>query len=197
MSRSHASAPLAHRVAAIACASVVLVAGCASSTPTTRPTSAVTAPSESAGASAGGSASASASGSATASEGAAPSTTAGEGLNLGIDRHPALKVIDLSGTGKVLADENGMVVYQDADDPSDSSSCIEQCATTWPPLLIAAGTTVSAGTDVTGTIGSITRPDGATQVTSDGHPLYFYFRDPKPMVSKGIGVSPDWSVVTP
>ena len=40
---------------------------------------------------------------------------------------------------------------------------------------------------VTGTLGTITRPDGTTQATYDGHPLYTYAGDTAPGQAKGNG----------
>jgi hypothetical protein len=42
---------------------------------------------------------------------------------------------------------------------------------------------------VTGTLGTITRSDGSTQVTYDGHPLYTYVSDTAPGQAKGNGVN--------
>jgi predicted lipoprotein with Yx(FWY)xxD motif len=38
---------------------------------------------------------------------------------------------------------------------------------------------------VTGTLGTITRPDGTTQATYDGHPLYTYIGDTGPGQASG------------
>jgi Secreted repeat of unknown function len=42
---------------------------------------------------------------------------------------------------------------------------------------------------VTGTLGVITRTDGGTQATYDGHPLYTYVADTAPGQNKGNGVN--------
>ena len=44
---------------------------------------------------------------------------------------------------------------------------------------------VSAGPGVTGKIGTITRTDGTTQATYDGHPLYTYIADTAPGQANG------------
>jgi predicted lipoprotein with Yx(FWY)xxD motif len=42
---------------------------------------------------------------------------------------------------------------------------------------------------VTGTLGTITRPDGTTQASYDGHPLYTYAGDTAPGQAKGNGLN--------
>ena len=48
---------------------------------------------------------------------------------------------------------------------------------------------VTAGSGVTGMLGTITRPDGTTQATYDGHPLYTYAGDSAPGQAKGNGLN--------
>ncbi len=64
-------------------------------------------------------------------------------------------------------------LYSYSLDASASSSCAAACATEFPPLL-TTGTPGIEGTGVNGTIGTITRADGTTQLTYDGHPLYLF-----------------------
>jgi predicted lipoprotein with Yx(FWY)xxD motif len=47
----------------------------------------------------------------------------------------------------------------------------------------------TAGSGVTGPLGRITRPDGTTQATYDGHPLYTYAGDTAPGQAKGNGLN--------
>ena len=48
---------------------------------------------------------------------------------------------------------------------------------------------MSAGSGVSGTIGTITRTDGTTQATYDGHPLYTYVGDSAAGQAKGNGLN--------
>src|SRR3989442_16025458 len=57
--------------------------------------------------------------------------------------------------------------------------CYGACASTWPPYL---GRGVPQGRDqvVQAKLGTVTRRDGAEQVTYAGHTLYYYVGDRKP-----------------
>ena len=56
-------------------------------------------------------------------------------------------------------------------------------------LLAAGRGPVTGGVGITGTLGTITRPDGTTQATYDGHPLYTYAGDSAPGQNKGNGLN--------
>jgi len=53
-----------------------------------------------------------------------------------------------------------------------------------------------AGTGVSGTLGSIERPDGTYQVTYNDLPLYYFTGDKQSGDTNGQGVAGLWSVVT-
>jgi predicted lipoprotein with Yx(FWY)xxD motif len=74
--------------------------------------------------------------------------------------------------GTVLTNAQGFSLYWFAPDTSTHSACTGSCATYWPPVI---GTPVAAsGVTLTGKFGTITRSDGTTQATYNGHPLYTY-----------------------
>ena len=88
----------------------------------------------------------------------------------------------INGTA-VVTNAKGMTLYWFAPDTSTASKCTGSCATYWPPVTGP----VTAGSGVTGTLGTITRSDGTTQATYDGHPLYTYVGDTAPGQAKGNG----------
>jgi predicted lipoprotein with Yx(FWY)xxD motif len=96
----------------------------------------------------------------------------------------ALSTATVGGT-KVLTNAKGFVLYWFVPDSSTASKCTGSCATFWPPVTGAA----TAGTGITGTLGTITRSDGTKQVTYDGHPLYTYVADKAPGQATGNGVN--------
>ena len=91
-------------------------------------------------------------------------------------------VVNMATTtvGPVLTAANGLTLYVHAGDTATSSTCTGGCATAWPPLAVAAGGSATAGAGVTGTLGTLTRADGTTQVTYKGLPLYGWKNDTKP-----------------
>jgi predicted lipoprotein with Yx(FWY)xxD motif len=85
------------------------------------------------------------------------------------------------GGVKLLTNANGLTLYWFAPDTSTKSACYGSCAAYWPPVT---GNPL-AGPGVTGKIGTITRTDGTTQATYDGHPLYTYIGDHAPGTASG------------
>jgi predicted lipoprotein with Yx(FWY)xxD motif len=96
----------------------------------------------------------------------------------------ALKSATIGGA-KVLTNAKGFTVYSFAPDTATKSNCNGSCAHFWPPLKGP----VTAGAGVTGKLGTITRSDGSTQATYDGHPLYTYVSDSAPGQDKGNGLN--------
>lgn len=95
-----------------------------------------------------------------------------------------IKTATISGK-VILTNAAGMTLYWFAPDSSTKSVCNGSCATYWPPVKGPA----TAGSGVTGTLGTITRADGSTQATYNGHPLYTYAGDSAPGQDKGNGVN--------
>ena len=95
-----------------------------------------------------------------------------------------LKSTTINGT-TVLTNAAGFTLYWFAPDTSTTSKCTGSCATYWPPVKGPA----TAGSGVTGTLATITRPDGTTQATYNGHPLYTYAADSAPGQAKGNGLN--------
>ena len=86
-----------------------------------------------------------------------------------------LKTARIGGV-MVLTNAQGFTLYWFAPDTPTRSTCYGTCAGYWPPVTGSP----SAGPGVTGTLATISRSDGTTQVTYDGHPLYTYVGDTAP-----------------
>jgi predicted lipoprotein with Yx(FWY)xxD motif len=158
-------------------ASALMVAGCGSSSKT---------PSATAGASATPTAS-------TQSSTAAATTTRASGASVAVAvKHSKLGVILAAGPKK-------MTVYMFEGDKGSTSSCSGACASVWPPVTTSGSPTAAAGAS-SANLGTITRPDGTTQVTYKGHPLYHYASDKDSGDAYGQGVKgfgSDWYVIAP
>jgi predicted lipoprotein with Yx(FWY)xxD motif len=85
----------------------------------------------------------------------------------------------------VVTNSAGKTLYWFAPDTSTTSKCTGSCSTYWPPVTGP----VTAGSGVTGTLSTITRPDGTKQATYDGHPLYTYVGDTAAGQAKGNGLN--------
>ena len=106
----------------------------------------------------------------------------------------ALKTTQISGV-TVLTSAKGFTLYWFVPDTSTKSNCNGSCAQIWPPVKGPA----TAGPGVTGKLGTITRSDGSTQATYDGHPLYTYTADTAPGQANGNGINANggvWHEVT-
>lgn len=87
------------------------------------------------------------------------------------------------GSATVLTNSKGFTLYWFVPDTSTTSKCNGQCAKFWPPVKGPA----TAGPGVTGKLSTITRSDGSTQASWNGHPLYTFTGDTKPGQANGNG----------
>lgn len=98
-----------------------------------------------------------------------------------------------SDLGQILVDADGMTLYLFEADTDGTSTCYDECADTWPPLIDAAPT---AGGGIDQSLVDTTERDGGElQVTYAGHPLYLYAPDQAPGDTEGQGVGDVWFVV--
>lgn len=110
----------------------------------------------------------------------------------------SVTVAELAGLGSVLTDQEGRTLYlftKDTKDPSQTT-CVAECATQWPPLLTTTAEVQVSGVDQA-LVGTVTRPEGGTQVTVGGWPLYTFAKDTAPGQANGQGVKDVWFAVTP
>jgi len=92
--------------------------------------------------------------------------------------------------GKILVSGSGAALYMFTKDGRNADKCvtISGCRTVWPALT-------SSGRPVGGTgvkasrLSTIRLPDGARQVTYDGHPLYTYSFSSGPEDTSYVGAS--------
>ena len=77
-----------------------------------------------------------------------------------------------SGVGPILVDSRGKALYVFLEDTAGGvPSCLDtECAEKWPAAL-ASEVSVTEGVDAAA-LGTVERPDGTTQLTAGGMPLY-------------------------
>lgn len=128
-----------------------------------------------------------------------PGDATGEGVNdvWFIVRPYTVRVGNNDDLGDFLVADNGMTLYIFTNDTENQSSCYDQCATNWPPLLVNEGEIPGAGDGITGELGTTLRDDGTFQVTYNGQPLYFWIKDEAPGDTTGQNVNDVWFVVAP
>ncbi|TAK91563.1 MAG: hypothetical protein EPO06_04800 [Burkholderiaceae bacterium] len=91
----------------------------------------------------------------------------------------------------VMTNINGMTLYTFAVDPPNKSTCNDDCARAWPPLIVFEND--RKGGDYT----IVTRSDGRKQWAYKGKPLYLSIKDKKPGDQNGAGVGGVWQVARP
>jgi predicted lipoprotein with Yx(FWY)xxD motif len=103
----------------------------------------------------------------------------------------------IGSLGSVLTGPNGRTLYYLTTESTGSIQCTGACSSTWPPLVISRSSTPTRGTGVTGTLSTVTRTDGTTQLTYNGHPVYYYSGDATSGQANGQGVKGVWFVLKP
>jgi predicted lipoprotein with Yx(FWY)xxD motif len=95
----------------------------------------------------------------------------------------------------VLTTTNGRTLYSLSVEKNGKFICTGSCLSVWHPL------TVPAGVKPTGPVklGTIERPEGGTQVTYKGRPLYRFGSDAKAGDANGEGIKDvgTWHAATP
>jgi predicted lipoprotein with Yx(FWY)xxD motif len=115
-------------------------------------------------------------------------------------RADTVSLASVSGVGKVLVDTKGFALYSPSQEKSGTISCTGSCTSIWMPLTTKGKPTTSAGLQ----LGTVMRPDGKTQVTFKGKPLYVFAEDTSPKSVTGNGLSDNfggksftWHVASP
>jgi predicted lipoprotein with Yx(FWY)xxD motif/cytochrome c2 len=98
--------------------------------------------------------------------------------------------------GTYLTDAEGRSLYLFTRDSENTSTCTDQCAENWPPLLVEGEPMAGQGVAAS-LLGTTERDDGSTQVTYNGWPLYYFARDESPGDIAGQGVGDRWYLISP
>jgi predicted lipoprotein with Yx(FWY)xxD motif len=111
-----------------------------------------------------------------------------------------VSLASVSGVGKVLVNAHGFALYSPVQEKSGTIRCTGGCTSIWVPLTTKGAPSAPAGVQ----LGTVMRPDGKTQVTFKGKPLYTFAEDTSPKSVSGNGVSDNfggksftWHVASP
>jgi predicted lipoprotein with Yx(FWY)xxD motif len=96
--------------------------------------------------------------------------------------------------GDVLVDTEGMTLYMFDPDAQGDSTCYDDCATAWPPLLVDGDPAAGDGVDAA-LLGTTERTDGTVQVTYNDWPLYYWAQDAAVGDATGQAVNDVWWVL--
>jgi predicted lipoprotein with Yx(FWY)xxD motif len=106
-----------------------------------------------------------------------------------------LAVMDHEVLGPYLTDSHGRTLYIVVDGDDQSVACTGECADAWPPFTLESidammgdammdesmsDDAMAMATIDTDLVGTVARDDGTTQVTYQGHPLYYFVGDVDP-----------------
>ena len=112
------------------------------------------------------------------------------------DTAEATVAVEDSDLGQIVVDAEGKTLYVFLADEGSDSTCYDDCESAWPPLTVDGDPAAGEGIDAA-LLGTSERTDGSTQVTLDGHPLYYFASDETADDTEGQGVGDVWFVVSP
>ena len=127
-------------------------------------------------------------------------STSGHAKGGGSSATDTVSLASVSVVGKVLVNSKGFALYSPVQEKSGTIRCTGSCTSIWVPLTTKGSPSAPAGLE----LGTVMRPDGKTQVTFKGKPLYLFAEDSSPKKVTGNGVSDNfggksftWHVASP
>ena len=98
--------------------------------------------------------------------------------------------------GEIIVDSEGKTLYAFTPDTEGESTCYDDCAAQWPPLLATDAAAISAGAGLDATkLSTVDRTDGTKQVKYGDWPLYYFAGDSAAGDANGQGLGTKWYVV--
>jgi predicted lipoprotein with Yx(FWY)xxD motif len=79
---------------------------------------------------------------------------------------------------RILVGPSGHTLYELSPETTSHLLCkSSECLKFWPPLKASSASKVKLGSGVHGKVGILHRSGGVSQVTLNGHPLYYFVKD--------------------
>lgn len=115
------------------------------------------------------------------------------------ERQPFLEIVEHPQLGAYVQTWRDEPLYLFLADSAGASTCYDECAVVWPPLIAEEEPTIDEPLD-DALVGTVDRRDGARQVTYQGWPLYHFRGDSVPGRPQGQGMEDfgaEWYLVSP
>ena len=98
--------------------------------------------------------------------------------------------------GDIIVDGAGVTLYAFTPDTAGVSTCYDDCAAQWPPLLAEGSTAPTAGDGLDAAkLTTVDRTDGTKQLKYGDWPLYYFAGDSAAGDTNGQGLGEKWFVV--
>lgn len=119
-------------------------------------------------------------------------TTSSSGTSTSSTANATVKTGTVKGA-TVLVDSSGMTLYHLTAETGGKFICTGSCAQIWHPVTASGKPTGSVGS-----LSTVKRPDGTTQVTYKGMPLYTFTKDTAAGQANGQGFKDvgTWTYIT-
>lgn len=110
----------------------------------------------------------------------------------------SLATAESADYGVHVVDQDGLALYLFLPDAPGASTCYDDCAMNWPPVLVTSGDELpSLGSGLNADLLDLTtRSDGSFQVTYGGWPLYHFAGDTEAGQVNGQGLGGNWFLVS-
>ncbi|HTC72412.1 MAG TPA: hypothetical protein VK655_05950 [Solirubrobacteraceae bacterium] len=135
-------------------------------------------------------------GSSTSSNTTSSAASAQPAAQTGTSSSDAVVKTASSSLGTILVNSQGMTLYHLSGEQNGKFICTgSACLGVWHPLIAPSGGTPSGAV---ASLGTVKRPEGTTQVTYKGTPLYTFTEDKQAGETNGQGIKDvgTWSAVT-
>jgi predicted lipoprotein with Yx(FWY)xxD motif len=105
-----------------------------------------------------------------------------------------VSVTSIDGS-EVLVDAQDHTLYSAQVERDGRIRCVDACTSFWEPMLASAAEVTRTSTDLHDTLGTVNRPDGESQLTYQGLPLYTFAEEGAGEL-KGDGFTDDFQGTT-
>ena len=129
----------------------------------------------------------------------APAATTGESMapteSVAAVSGPFVQVAESDEYGPILVDSACRSLYGFAQDVDGEPTCVDDCATNWPPLLTPDASVPALADELDPTLFVIVEHPEGSQLKVGDWPLYYFAGDAAPGETNGQGVGGFWWLV--